>query len=131
MIEPYNINTDFNFNSMLGSIMEWSFFILIIFLTILILVSLIIWLIRSQDKVRKSSKICNKKFYNKSSNTNSNISNTNFNCFYRIDGGKNEITKYHKKSKNINYTIFNFFISYESKCLCFKHDRNTRSRNSN
>lgn len=63
MIEPYNLNNDTNeLNLMLGSMMKNTFF-LVIFLAVLIIISLITWLIRSQNKVRKSFKIWIEKFY--------------------------------------------------------------------
>lgn len=56
MIEPYNINNS-NLDFMIGNMMEYTFILLVVLLTVWIFVSLIIWLIRKLFKIRESNKI--------------------------------------------------------------------------
>ena len=56
MIEPYDLN-NMNFNISAGNLVEKTFLFLVIFITIWIYLSLIIWLIRKPFKIRKSNKI--------------------------------------------------------------------------
>lgn len=76
MIEPYNLETNSSMNLMLGEMMEKTFFFLIIFITICIFASLVIWLIRKPYKIRKSNKIWCEEFYNMYFNTSFYTSNT-------------------------------------------------------
>ena len=76
MIEPYDLNGNTNgINMMLRNMMKNTFFFVVIFLSILIIVSLLIWLIRNQNKIRKGFKIWIEKFY----------INFNFGSFYIIN----------------------------------------------
>lgn len=65
MIPTYDVNNlTGNLDTMFQNMMKIGFGISIILLTIWIIVSLLIWLFRSQKKVRKSNKIWNKELYN-------------------------------------------------------------------
>lgn len=65
MIPTYNLeNITGGLDIIFQNIMRIGFFITIIILTIWIIMSLLIWLFRSQEKIRKSNKIWNKEFYN-------------------------------------------------------------------
>ncbi|MCI9038505.1 MAG: hypothetical protein HFJ29_01260 [Clostridia bacterium] len=65
MIPTYDIdNITGNLDIMFQNIMKIGFIFSIILLTIWMVVSLTIWLFRSQEEVRKSNKIWNKEFYN-------------------------------------------------------------------
>ena len=60
MIPTYDVNNlTGNLDTMFQNVMKIGFVISIILLTIWIIVSLLIWLFRSQKKVRKSNKIWN------------------------------------------------------------------------
>lgn len=61
MIEPYNINNS-GLNSMMNNFMEKSFFFIIIFITIWIFSSLIIWLVGAKIKSEKTIKLGLKNF---------------------------------------------------------------------
>lgn len=64
MIEPYNLNSDTNgLDLMLGSMVKNTFFFIVIFLAALIIINLLVWLIRNQNKIRKSFKIWDEEFY--------------------------------------------------------------------
>lgn len=65
MIEPYSLDSNSNLNLMLDNLMENTFYFSIKVLTLWIFISLIIWVIRSQNKIRKSNKIWSEEFYNK------------------------------------------------------------------
>lgn len=78
MIEPYSFDNS-NLNLMFNGLMENTFYFSIIILTTWIFISLFIWLIRSQNKVRKSNKIWSEEFYNKSNSRDIYNSNS-FNC---------------------------------------------------
>ena len=72
MIPTYDVNNlTGNLEVMFKNIMEIGFKFSIALLGIWIIVSLAIWLFRSQKKIRKSNKIWYKEFYN-GFNTNSN-----------------------------------------------------------
>ena len=65
MIPTYDVNNlTGNLDTMFQNMMKIGFVISIVLLTIWIIVSLLIWLFRSQKKVRKSNKIWNKELYN-------------------------------------------------------------------
>ena len=65
MIPIYNIdNLTGGLDTMLQNVMRIGFKTSLITLTIWSIFSLIIWLFRSQEKIRKSYKIWNKEFYN-------------------------------------------------------------------
>ena len=65
MIPTYDVNNlTGNLDTMFQNMMKIGFGISIVLLTIWIIVSLLIWLFRSQKEVRKSNKIWNKEFYN-------------------------------------------------------------------
>ena len=65
MIPTYNLeNITGGLDIIFQNIMRIGFFITIIILTIWIIMSLLIWLFRSQEKIWKSNKIWNKEFYN-------------------------------------------------------------------
>ena len=73
MIPTYNIdNITGGLDIMFQNMMRIGFSISIILLTIWTIISLLIWLFRSQKEIRKSNKIWNKKFCN----------NSSFNYFY-------------------------------------------------
>lgn len=64
MIPTYDVNNlTGNLDTMFQNMMKIGFIISIVLLTIWIIVSLLIWLFRSQKEVRKSNKIWNKEFY--------------------------------------------------------------------
>lgn len=68
MIPTYNIdNITGGLDIMFQNMMRIGFSISIILLTIWTIISLLIWLFRSQKEIRKSNKIWNKKFCNNSS----------------------------------------------------------------
>lgn len=65
MIPTYNIeNITGGLDIIFQNIMRIGFTITVILLTMWIIISLLIWLFRSQEKIRKSNKIWNKEFYN-------------------------------------------------------------------
>lgn len=65
MIPTYNIeNITGGLDIIFQNIMRIGFIITVIILTMWIIISLLIWLFRSQEKIRKSNKIWNKEFYN-------------------------------------------------------------------
>lgn len=75
MIPTYDMNSmTGNLDIMFQNIMKVGFIFSISLLTTWMIVSLIIWLFRSQKEVRKSNKVWNKEFYN-----NFNISNNRTN----------------------------------------------------
>ena len=80
MIPTYNIeNITGGLDIIFQNIMRIGFTITVILLTIWIIISLLIWLFRSQEEIRKSNKIWNKEFYNNFSiNTYHTISTTTF-----------------------------------------------------
>lgn len=63
MIETYNLDSLETAEVVLGKLMRNAFFIIIILLAIIMLSNLIIWLIRSQNQIRKDNKNGIKKFY--------------------------------------------------------------------
>jgi len=64
MIPTYDINNlTGNLDVMFQNVMRVAFTISIILLTIWIILSLLIWLFRSQTSIRKSNKIWNKELY--------------------------------------------------------------------
>ena len=64
MIPTYDVNNlTGNLDTMFQNMMKIGFGISIVLLTIWIIVSLLIWLFRSQKEVRKSNKIWNKELY--------------------------------------------------------------------
>lgn len=74
MIPVYDVNNlTGNLDEVFQNLMRISFGISIVILAIFLIVSLLVWLFRSQEKIRKSNKIWNKKFYYK----------FNFDCIYR------------------------------------------------
>lgn len=76
MIPTYDVNNlTGNLDVMFQNIMKLCFTVSIILLTIWIIISLLIWLFRSQKKVRKSNKVWNKEFYNSLNFDNHNIGN--------------------------------------------------------
>ncbi len=78
MIPTYDVNNlTGNLDSMFQNMMKIGFVISIILLTIWIIVSLLIWLFRSQKKIRKSNKIWNKEFYNNFNIGSNHTNNTN------------------------------------------------------
>lgn len=78
MIPTYDVNNlTGNLDTMFQNVMKIGFVISIILLTIWIIVSLLIWLFRSQKKVRKSNKIWNKEFYNNFNISSNHTNNTN------------------------------------------------------
>ena len=75
MIPTYDIDSiTGNLDTMFQNIMKVGFIFSISLLTIWMIVSLVIWLFRSQKEVRKSNKVWNKEFYN-SFNISSNYTN--------------------------------------------------------
>lgn len=78
MIPTYDVNNlTGNLDTMFQNMMKIGFVISIILLTIWIIVSLLIWLFRSQKEVRKSNKIWNKEFYNNFNISSNHTNNTN------------------------------------------------------
>lgn len=78
MIPTYEVNNlTGNLDTMFQNVMKIGFVISIILLTIWIIVSLSIWLFRSQKEVRKSNKIWNKEFYNNFNISSNHTNNTN------------------------------------------------------
>ncbi len=78
MIPTYDVNNlTGNLDTMFQNMMKIGFGISIVLLTIWIIVSLLIWLFRSQKKVRKSNKIWNKEFYNNFNISSNYTNNTN------------------------------------------------------
>lgn len=78
MIPTYDVNNlTGNLDTMFQNVMKIGFVISIILLTIWIIVSLLIWLFRSQKEVRKSNKIWNKEFYNNFNISSNHTNNTN------------------------------------------------------
>lgn len=77
MIPIYNVNDlTGGLDIMFQNVMKIGFTIAIIILTIEIILSLLIWLFRSQEKIRKSNKIWDKEFYSIFSVNSYYISNT-------------------------------------------------------
>ena len=65
MIPTYDVNNiTGNLDIMFQNMMRIGFSISMILLTIWTIISLLIWLFRSQKEIRKSNKIWNKEFYN-------------------------------------------------------------------
>lgn len=64
MIKLYDSGTNSSIDMMIGNIMENIFFSLVIFLTIWIFASLLIWLIRKLYKIRENNKMWYQKSYN-------------------------------------------------------------------
>ena len=78
MIPTYDLdNLTRNLDTMFQNIMKIGFIVSVVLLTIWIIVSLLIWLFRSQEAIRKSNKIWNKEFYNILNFNNNNFSDTN------------------------------------------------------
>ena len=78
MIPTYDVNNlTGNLDTMFQNMMKIGFIISIVLLTIWIIVSLLIWLFRSQKEVRKSNKIWNKEFYNNFNISSNHTNNTN------------------------------------------------------
>lgn len=78
MIPTYDVNNlTGNLDTMFQNVMKIGFVISIVLLTIWIIVSLLIWLFRSQKEVRKSNKIWNKEFYNNFNISSNHTNNTN------------------------------------------------------
>ena len=78
MIPTYDVDSiTGNLDIMFQNIMRIGFIISISLLTIWIFTSLLIWLFRSQEEVRKSNKIWNKEFYNSFSISNNRTNHTN------------------------------------------------------
>lgn len=78
MIPTYDIDSiTGNLDTMFQNIMKVGFIFSISLLTIWIIVSLIIWLFRSQKEVRKSNKIWNKEFYNSFNISNNRTNHSN------------------------------------------------------
>lgn len=78
MIPTYDVNNlTGNLDTMFQNMMKIGFEISIVLLTIWIIVSLLIWLFRSQKEVRKSNKIWNKEFYNNFNISSNHTNNTN------------------------------------------------------
>lgn len=78
MIPTYDVNNlTGNLDTMFQNVMKIGFGISIVLLTIWIIVSLLIWLFRSQKEVRKSNKIWNKEFYNNFNISSNYTNNTN------------------------------------------------------
>lgn len=78
MIPTYDVNNlTGNLDTMFQNMMKIGFIISIVLLTIWIIVSLLIWLFRSQKEVRKSNKIWNKEFYNNFNISSNYTNNTN------------------------------------------------------
>ena len=78
MIPSYDVNNlTGNLDTMFQNMMKIGFGISIVLLTIWIIVSLLIWLFRSQKEVRKSNKIWNKEFYNNFNISSNYTNNTN------------------------------------------------------
>lgn len=82
MIPIYNVNDlTGGLDIMFQNVMKIGFTIAIIILTIEIILSLLIWLFRSQEKIRKSNKIWDKEFYSIFSVNSYYISNTSDSCY--------------------------------------------------
>ncbi len=82
MIPIYNVNDlTGGLDIMFQNVMKIGFTIVIIILTIEIILSLLIWLFRSQEKIRKSNKIWDKEFYSIFSVNSYYISNTDDSCY--------------------------------------------------
>ena len=77
MIPTYDVNNlTGNLDIMFQNIMRIGFTISIVLFTIWIIVSLLIWLFRSQKEICKSNKIWDKEFYNNFSINYNHIRNT-------------------------------------------------------
>ena len=77
MIPTYDVNNlTGNLDIMCQNIMRIGFTISIVLFTIWIIVSLLIWLFRSQKEIWKSNKIWDKEFYNNFSINYNHIRNT-------------------------------------------------------
>ena len=77
MIPTYDVNNlTGNLDIMFQNIMRIGFTISIVLFTIWIIVSLLIWLFRSQKVIRKRNKIWDKEFYNNFSINYNHIRNT-------------------------------------------------------
>lgn len=78
MIPTYDMNSmTGNLDIMFQNIMKVGFIFSISLLTIWMIVSLIIWLFRSQKEVRKSNKVWNKEFYNSFNISNNRTNHSN------------------------------------------------------
>ena len=78
MIPTYDIDSiTGNLDTMFQNIMKVGFIFSISLLTIWMIVSLVIWLFRSQKEVRKSNKIWNKEFYNSFNISNNRTNHSN------------------------------------------------------
>ena len=78
MIPTYDVNSiTGNLDTMFQNIMKIGFIFSISLLTIWMIVSLVIWLFRSQKEVRKSNKVWNKEFYNSFNISNNRTNHSN------------------------------------------------------
>ena len=78
MIPTYDVNSiTGNLDTMFQNIMKVGFILSISLLTIWMIVSLVIWLFRSQEKIRKSNKVWNKEFYNSFNISNNRTNHSN------------------------------------------------------
>ena len=78
MIPTYDVNSiTGNLDTMFQNIMKVGFILSISLLTIWMIVSLVIWLFRSQKEVRKSNKVWNKEFYNSFNISNNRTNHSN------------------------------------------------------
>ena len=78
MIPTYDMNSiTGNLDTMFQNVMKIGFIISISLLTAWIIVSLLIWLFRSQKEVRKSNKVWNKEFYNSFNISNNRTNHSN------------------------------------------------------
>ena len=78
MIPTYDIDSiTGNLDTMFQNIMKVGFILSISLLTIWMIVSLVIWLFRSQKEVRKSNKVWNKEFYNSFNISNNRTNHSN------------------------------------------------------
>ena len=78
MIPTYDIDSiTGNLDTMFQNIMKVGFIFSISLLTIWMIVSLVIWLFRSQKEVRKSHKVWNKEFYNSFNISNNRTNHSN------------------------------------------------------
>ncbi|MCI9247023.1 MAG: hypothetical protein HFJ30_07970 [Clostridia bacterium] len=78
MIPTYDIDSiTGNLDTMFQNIMKVGFIFSISLLTIWMIVSLVIWLFRSQKEVRKSNKVWNKEFYNSFNISNNRTNHSN------------------------------------------------------
>ena len=78
MIPTYDIDSiTGNLDTMFQNIMKVGFIFSISLLTIWMIVSLLIWLFRSQKEVRKSNTVWNKEFYNSYNISNNRTNHSN------------------------------------------------------